>query len=268
MQSNSFKIQYLPTGTFSFLGEDSAFLKTDGVGPCVVLHFHNKEKSIVGMAHVPYNTAIFAHISNNKFQINERNIRDYINLLIKKIQEKSNIKIADFDITLINNKIFHHRDNKKYNEFTAEVGQDMIDTVDICLKEKGCNVIHRNVNFEDHDKRYISVVTNGGGGIEVYPVAQMNMELLHSLKAKNAEEFKQMQQPKHRMRYEDLVQYDNSQYANMLANFQNDFEKTEKLGANFAPPQICSRVKKDKDGQNMNIDNYPLKFYRGMNVMR
>ena len=102
----------------------------------------------------------------------------------------------------------------------------------------------------------------------MYPVAQMNMELLHSLKAKNAEEFKQMQQPKHRMRYEDLVQYDNSQYANMLANFQNDFEKTEKLGANFAPPQICSRVKKDKDGQNMNIDNYPLKFYRGMNVMR
>ncbi len=47
MQSNSFKIQYLPTDTFSILGEGNSFLKTDGVGTCVVLHFHNKKKALL-----------------------------------------------------------------------------------------------------------------------------------------------------------------------------------------------------------------------------
>jgi len=55
------------------LGKDSSFLKTDGVGTCVALHFHNKEKDIIGMAHIAFSDVLIqdAQATPNMFGCRE-----------------------------------------------------------------------------------------------------------------------------------------------------------------------------------------------------
>ncbi len=215
------------------------------------------------MAHVAFSDVLTC-TKNDILSLNVSEMQNYMEKFINNIQLQTGVKISDFDITLVNNKI-HHREFKP-TEKRVQVGQDMVNTIEKCLKEKGCNVAYRNVKFEDCGKRYISVVANKEGGIEIYPVKGMNMELAISLNAKNAEEFMAMQ-PNYKMRYQDLVQDDNSNYLQMLRGFQQNYQETKKSGAHYAPPEICSRTKKNKDGTGMNIDDYPSNKYRGMNAM-
>ena len=246
-------MQYLPTDTFSILGEGNSFLKTDGVGPCVVLHFYNKEKGIVGMAHVAHSDVLIDQNKGDILTLDSEKTRNYIQEFITNVETKNKMKISDFNITIIDNKPYHSV--FLYNDEKIKVGVDLMNVINECLQAKNCNVVHRNV---DYGRKYVSIVTNKEGGVEVYPVKNMNMELVNSLKSKNAEEFKQMQQ-NYKMRYEDLVQDDSSPYLNMLRHFQQNFQETKKLGAHYAPPEICSRVKKNKDGTNMNIGDYRTK---------
>ena len=88
------------------------------------------------------------------------------------------------------------------------------------------------MNFKYHDKRYISVVANGGGGVEVYHVAKMNMELGNTLLDSTPKYFIEAQ-GKYKMRYEDLAYNNESQYLHILANFQTDFSRNENTGSTF-----------------------------------